>query len=100
MNAGRLLGTLGLLVAVGLGALFTIQNSGRTSDLSLDLGFYAVHLAAPQPLPHLLWVAFAAGLLLGGGWGILQWNATRGRIRDLEQRLTRASVRKSDDTWT
>ena len=36
-------GALLVLVAV----MFTVQNSSRLADLSLDLGFWAVHLERP-----------------------------------------------------
>ena len=65
MSAWRWFQLVSVLLVGLVGTLFTVQNSSRTSDLSLDLWFAAWHLQAPAPLPVLLWVAFAVGLLVG-----------------------------------
>ncbi len=65
MSAWRWFQLVSVLLVGLVGTLFTVQNSSRTSDLSLDLWFAAWHLQAPAPLPVLLWVAFAGGLLVG-----------------------------------
>jgi uncharacterized integral membrane protein len=65
MSAWRWFQLVSVLLIGLVGTLFTVQNSSRTSDLSLDLWFAAWHLQAPAPLPVLLWVAFAVGLLVG-----------------------------------
>ena len=65
MSAWRWFQLVSVLLVGLVGTLFTVQNSSRVSDLSLDLWFAAWHLQAPAPLPVLLWVAFAVGLLVG-----------------------------------
>jgi hypothetical protein len=59
-------GGLGAAVVLFTG-LFTVQNSSRTAQLSLDLGVagWQWQLERPLPLPALLWGALAVGLLLG-----------------------------------
>lgn len=100
MNTGRWLMLTLVSLVVLVAWLFTIQNSLRTTDLSLDLYFTAFHLERPLAVPYLLWAAFGAGLLLGGGWGLLSRLAAQRRVRDLEQDLARASVKRADDDWT
>lgn len=82
-----------VLLLVGGVALFTVQNVERTTDLSFDLWVWATHLRRPLPVPYLLLGAFGAGLLLGGGWGILGRVRAAGRIGELEQDLARATLR-------
>jgi uncharacterized integral membrane protein len=55
---------IGLLV-VSLAALFTVQNSARMTDLSLDLFFTALHLKHPVAVPYLLWGTLFGGFLTG-----------------------------------
>ena len=90
--------TLGLVAAVGV--LFTVQNSGRMTDLSLDLGFTAFHLAEPQPLPYLLWGAFGIGLLLAGTWGVFQRMGVNRHTREFETHAARSDLQAQDDDWT
>ena len=100
MTAGRWVTLVVVLLVVLVATMLTIQNLGRTSDLSLDLFFSAWHLNQPLPLPYLLWAAFGGGLLLGGGWGILSRSGAQRRVRELEQELARASLKRADDDWT
>ena len=99
-HAGRwfILIVLGLAAAVG--SLFTIQNSERVSDLTLNLWVVAFQLDTPQPIPYLLWGAFGAGLLLAGGLSSAQRISLQRRVRDLEQDVARAGLRASDDDWS
>ena len=99
-HAGRwfILIVLGLAAAVG--ALFTIQNSERVSELTLNLWLVAFQLDAPQPIPYLLWAAFGGGLLLAGALSSAQRIGLQRRVRDLEQEVARASLRASDDDWS
>lgn len=53
-------------------ALFVVQNQERTTDLSLDLYVFAVHLARPLPVTWLLLGVFATGALVGGLYGYLK----------------------------
>ena len=54
-----------IVVGLGLGALFWVQNSLRLVDLSLDLYFVAFKFANPVPVPMLLGATLGLGLLLG-----------------------------------
>jgi uncharacterized integral membrane protein len=86
------IGLLVILVAV----MFTLQNSARVSDLSLNLGFAAWHLQAPAPVPWLLWGAL-------GGWGFIGRLKDGRRLRELETRAARADVGGrggGGDGWT
>ena len=99
-RAGRIIALILVLAAVGVGALFTVQNGGRTTDLSLDLWLVAYHLEEPQPIPHLLWAAFGGGLLIGGVWGLLGRMGAGRRMRDLEDQVSQPGYAPSDDDWT
>lgn|GEM_PF-1411008 len=102
--------TLLVLVLILLSALslFTVQNVERTTDLSFDLWFWAGHLQRPLPVPALLLGCFGAGLLVGGGWGLLGRMSAQRRVSGLEQDMARMSLRgpgagagsaPSDDPW-
>ena len=54
-----------ILLLGTVGALFYVQNSLRTVELSLDLGFTAFKTATALPAPALLFGTFGLGLLLG-----------------------------------
>jgi uncharacterized membrane protein YciS (DUF1049 family) len=72
----RLTFWLGLLVVALGGTVLTLgwlQNSSRTTDLSLNLGFAAWRLAEPVAVPALLATASGVGFVLGmfvfgAGW--------------------------------
>lgn len=74
-----------LLLAVG--ALFVVQNSARSTQLSLDLGVAAWQLERPVPIPALIGVCFGAGLLVGAGSVGLRMMRLSSRIRQLEQQV-------------
>jgi uncharacterized integral membrane protein len=80
------LGGLAVLVAV----MFTVQNSSRLTDLSLDLGFWAIHLERPLPLVYFLWGTLVVGFLAGFGLSALSRSADDRRRRDLEGQAERA----------
>ncbi len=94
--------TLLLVVVVGgVATLFTIQNSSRVTDLSLDLFVFATHLQQPLSVPVLLWAAFGAGLLLGLVSSVVSRVRMSSRIGDLEMRAARAELGSTnDDDWT
>jgi hypothetical protein len=92
---------LALLVAF-IAVLFTIQNGARLSGLSLSLGLSgaAFQLAEPVPVPWLMWSSFAAGLLLGGGWGVWQRFSSAQKVSALQSKLARASASTGkSDPW-
>lgn len=84
----------GVLAFTGLGAgwLFWIQNSSRTTQLSLDLWFAAWQLSEPVSIPVLVAGSFAAGLALGVLLlGLPSWRNGR-RARRLEAELALAGA--------
>ncbi len=99
-RAGRIITLVIILMAVAVGVLFTIQNGGRTTDLSLDLWMVAYHLDEPQPIPHLLWAAFGAGLLVGGTWGLVGRMGSGRRARAPEEQDAEHVYDASEDDWT
>ena len=90
-----------IVATVAVGALFTVQNSARLADLSLNLWVVAFELKEPQPIPYLLIGAFGVGLVLAGALGSISRMSLQRRVRELEQDVARGSVRTgTDDDWT
>jgi divalent metal cation (Fe/Co/Zn/Cd) transporter len=89
------------LIIIFIGALFTVQNGGRLTGLSLSLGFPGTgfQLAQPLPVPWLMWIAFGVGLSVGGGWGLWQRFASGQQIRELQRKLARSSSGSGNDPW-
>ena len=69
---------------------FTVQNSSRTTDLSLDLWVGAWKLADPAPIPMLMWGCFAGGAVLMWAAGARRNMALSRRVRQLEQEMALA----------
>jgi len=86
------------LVAVGVMALFVVQNGARTTQLSLDLGFAAWQLKEPVAVPALFGAAFGSGLLLGV---VPMWIRGLARGRKLKQleRQAALSAGQSERPW-
>lgn len=99
-HSGRLLKLILLVVAAAFLSLFTVQNLGRTAELSLDLGLVAYRLSQPQPIPYMLLASFGTGLLLAGFLGIFQRMGMAKRIRQLEREAATAGLKAADDDWT
>ena len=99
-HSGRLLKLILLVVAAAFLSLFTVQNLGRTAELSLDLGLVAYRLSHPQPIPYMLLASFGTGLLLAGFLGIFQRMGMAKRIRQLEREAATAGLKAADDDWT
>lgn len=72
--------------------MFTLQNLDRVTDLSFSLGFWGTQLQEPLPVPYLLWIAFALGLLVGGGWAVYERVSASRKVRDVQRKLARASL--------
>jgi uncharacterized integral membrane protein len=87
-----------LLVALLVG-MFWVQNGSRMAELSLDLYFFGFQTAEPQPLPLLLLSALGIGLIIGGSWGLIQHLSDKSRIRELEERASRASLARPSSDW-
>jgi uncharacterized integral membrane protein len=85
------------LVGVVLAA-FTIQNSGFRVPLQLDLYFGAWKLSDPAPASALVWSGFGAGLLLGGGWGLIRSSSLSRKVSRLEQEIA-LGPRTNRDGW-
>lgn len=79
-----------VLLVVATVAAFTIQNSGRTVELSLDLGFAAWKLARPATASAVVWGSFGAGFALAFVGGFFRRAALTRRVRQLEQQLALA----------
>ena len=89
-----------VLLVIAVIAAFTVQNTGRTADLSLDLGFAAWKLARPATVAALVWASFGAGLLLAGTWGFVRGVALARRVRQLEQQIALGGASApSSDSW-
>ncbi len=99
-NTGRWFKLIVLLLAAAFLALFTIQNLGRTSDLSINLWLVAYKLKAPQPIPYMLLFAFGSGLLLAGFLGTINRMGLQRRLREIERDAARANLSNQDDDWT
>lgn len=68
-------------------AAFTVQNSSRTTQLSLDLYLGAWKLVDPAPIPMLMWGCFVLGALAAWAVGLRQSIALSRRVRQLEQEM-------------
>lgn len=73
------------LLVVFTGYLFVVQNSTRTTQLSLNVGFAAWQLTEPVQVPALIGVAFGAGFLLALMWLLPGRMRLAARVRRLEQ---------------
>lgn len=75
------------LALVCVSVLFVIQNSGRATQLSLDLGLYAFKLKQPVSITVLMGAVFGAGVLVGAvpmtRWAFRQ----RAAAKALQQQL-------------
>lgn len=86
--------TVVVLLCIGafVAALFVVQNSARTTQLSLNLGFAAWELAKPVNLPALMGICLGTGWLAGlGTWAVF---ATRSA-----KRRGQARSDLQDDGW-
>ncbi len=81
----RWLGLVLLLLAVSVAILFWIQNSLRTTDLTLDLGLIKLGLEHRISIPNLMGLCFGSGLLCGVGLVGVRSLRQSARIRKLEQ---------------
>ena len=99
-NTGRWFLLIVLVATVAVGALFTVQNSMRLTELSLNLWVVAFELKEPLPIPYLLIGAFGAGTVLAGALGSVNRMSLQRKIRQMEQQSARSTVRATDDDWT
>ena len=99
-RAGKIFSLVVVASTAAVGALFTVQNATRTTDLSLDLYVVAYHLQEPQPVPHLLWAAFGIGLLVGGLWGIVGRVTAGSRDKADQDDDVASAYNAADDDWT
>jgi uncharacterized integral membrane protein len=84
-------GAIAALVAVAVllfvAYLFVLQNSARTTQLSLDLYFTAWQLTTPVSIPALIGLSFATGFLIAAAaFGVRMARLSR-RLRKLEQEI-------------
>lgn len=100
MNAVRwtvaVVGAALILVAV----MFTVQNLGRTTELSLDLWVVAWRLRQPVPVPVALWIALGSGFVLGAALVLFQGSRARSRARQRARaRSSLGDSHRSADDW-
>ena len=88
---------IGLALAATVLYAFTVQNSSRTTQLSLDLYFGAWKLQDEASISAVVWASFLAGAVTFGGWGWWRAAAASRRARRMEQEL--ALTGKSKETW-
>ena len=93
-------GFIAVLVLIGLlgfgGYLFVVQNLGRSTQVSFDLGFAAWQLANPVSIPVLVGLAFGVGL----GTGLLLTLPRMARISRKARTLERqVALSGDDDAW-
>ncbi|MCB9759308.1 MAG: DUF1049 domain-containing protein [Alphaproteobacteria bacterium] len=79
--------------------LFVLQNLGRTSQLSLNMGFAAWELQQPMPVPALLGIAFGAGLLLGGGFALMRVVSLGSEVRRLNREIALSGDGSGTSGW-
>jgi len=92
---------LGLTLCVlTVAALFTVQNSGRTTDLSLDLYFWAWHLERDVVVPYLLWGTLGGGFLAGSIAGRLSGRGESTASSYTAPTSSYGSTSATDDDWT
>ncbi len=86
---------------VGLGLLFAVQNGGRQTQLSLDLGVAAWQLQQPLAVPVLIAVCFGTGVVTGAALMGVRAMRQGSRVRRLEQELAvnSAVTGDRDDGW-
>lgn len=83
-SRGAVAGIL-LVVLAALGALFVVQNSSRTTQLSLDLGIAAWQLEQPVTIPALIGISFGVGVVTGLLSVTPRMFRLSARVRQLEQ---------------
>jgi hypothetical protein len=96
---GRIVAVVGLgitAVTALIGALFVLQNAGRTTQLSLDLYVAAWQLSQPVSVPALVGVGFGVGAVAGIVLTIPLRGRLRRRIRSLEQQI---ALGGDGNTW-
>jgi len=82
-----------LAVVVLVVGMFWVQNSARTTQLSLDLGFAAWQLKQPVPVPALVAASAGVGFLLGF---LPMWVRSLARGRRLRRLESQVAVQQRD----
>ena len=98
---GRYLAIAALIVfllAAGVVGLFVVQNSARTTQLSLDLGVAAWQLKRPMSVPTLLGIAFGAGFVFGAVPMGIRSMASGRKAKRLERQLA-TSADRTERPW-
>jgi hypothetical protein len=72
---------------IGAAVLFLMQNSGRTTQLSLDLWLAAWQLGEPVSITTVMGVSFAAGFLVCTVLALWRTLVSRKQVRKLQQQL-------------
>lgn len=85
----RVMKSLFWVIVVAVLLIFVLQNgSALTAPVEIRLNLFLKDFSpGALPLYGFGLVAFLVGLLLGGGWGVLQQLKLRGRIREAQRLL-------------
>lgn len=75
-------------VVLFVAALFVVQNSARSTELSLDLGFAAWQLAQPVSVMALVGIAFGVGLVIALALTLPRLARLGRRVRALERQVS------------
>jgi len=73
------------LCLIAVVALFVVQNSARTTQLSLDLHFWAWQLSQPVSIPALIGLCTGGGFVVGAVVFLGRSMSLSRRLRRLEQ---------------
>ena len=92
MRTSTIISLILVFLLLAVAGLFTVQNLSRPAELSLSFGLVGFQLAEPMPLPYLLWIAAAAGLLIGAGWGLQQRLYWRRELTKIKQKYHKATL--------
>ncbi len=93
MNRTLLIASASIVLLLGgIGALFVLQNSSRTTGLSLDLGFMAAQLQEPVSIPALMGICALAGAVLVGLPLFVRSLRLSGEVKRLRQQASLADV--------
>lgn len=97
MTAPRWLLLALLVAAATVVVAFTVQNSARPVELSLNLGFAAWRLAEPIGASALMWSCFGLGFLTAWLAGLRGRRLLRQRVTRLEQEALLRDIRPGTD---
>lgn len=96
MNRSTWVQIVGLVLMGLLAYAFYAQNSLRVTQLSLDVGIAAWRLQQPMPVPLLMGLCFAGGVLPVSLWAWWRTAVLRAELRKLRQEVAMGSDSRKD----